>query len=39
MRSVAFEGQSLWAVKTEIGILLVWGIVVYAIAIKFFKWE
>lgn len=39
MRSVAFEGQSLWAVKTEIGVLLLWGIIVYAIAIKFFKWE
>lgn len=39
MRSIAFEGQSLWAVKTEIGVLLLWGIVVYAIAIKFFKWE
>ncbi len=39
MRSVAFEGQSLWAVKTEIGILILWGVVVYAIAIKFFKWE
>lgn len=39
MRAVAFEGQSLWAVKSEIGFLLVWGIVVYAIAIKVFKWE
>lgn len=39
MRAVAFEGQSLWAVKTEIGILLLWGIVVYVIAIKVFKWE
>lgn len=39
MRAVAFEGQSLWAVKTEIGILLLWGIIVYAIAIKVFRWE
>jgi len=39
MRSVAFEGQSLWAVKNEIGILLIWGVVVYFIAIKVFKWE
>jgi ABC-2 type transport system permease protein len=39
MRSVAFEGQSLWAVRTEIGILLLWGIVIYAIAIKVFRWE
>lgn len=39
MRAVAFEGQNLWDVKNEIGILLVWGIIVYAIAIKVFKWE
>ncbi len=39
MRAVAFEGQNLWDVKSEIGILLVWGIVVYIIAIKVFKWE
>ena len=39
MRAVAFEGQSLWDVKSEIGILLLWGVIVYAIAIKVFKWE
>lgn len=39
MRAIAFEGQNLWGVKNEIGILLIWGIVVYAIAIKVFKWE
>jgi ABC-2 type transport system permease protein len=39
MRAVAFEGQNLWGVKTEIGILMLWGIVVYAVAIKVFKWE
>jgi ABC-2 type transport system permease protein len=39
LRDVAFEGKSLWDVKPEIGILLLWGIVVYAIAIKVFKWE
>jgi ABC-2 type transport system permease protein len=39
MRAIAFEGQSLWDVKTEIGILLLWGIIVYAVAIKVFKWE
>ena len=39
MRAVAFEGQSLWDVKSEIGILLLWGIAVYAVAIKVFKWE
>lgn len=39
MRSVAFEGANLWDVKTEIGILILWGIVAYAIAIKVFRWE
>lgn len=39
MRSVAFEGLHLWDVKNEIGILLLWGIVVYAVAIKVFRWE
>ncbi|MEP6674546.1 MAG: ABC transporter permease [Ferruginibacter sp.] len=39
MRNVAFEGQSLWDVKNEIGVLLLWGVIVYFIAIKVFKWE
>ncbi len=39
MRSVAFEGQSLWDVRWEIGVLLLWGIVVYFVAVKVFKWE
>ncbi len=39
MRAVAFEGQNLWDVKSEIGILLLWGVIVYAVAIKVFKWE
>ncbi|MEO8569592.1 MAG: ABC transporter permease [Ginsengibacter sp.] len=39
LRQVAFEGQNLWDVKMEIGILLLWGIAVYAVAVKVFKWE
>lgn len=39
MRSVAFEGQNLWQVRNEIGILLLWGVVVYFVAIRVFKWE
>lgn len=39
MRQVAFEGQSLWQVKSEIGILLLWAIGAYTLAIKVFKWE
>ncbi|MEO6814877.1 MAG: ABC transporter permease [Ginsengibacter sp.] len=39
LREVAFEGQNLWDVRLEIGILLLWGIVIYAISVKVFKWE
>ena len=39
LRDVAFEGKNLWNERWEISILLLWGIVVYAIAIKVFKWE
>lgn len=39
MRKVAFEGAGLWDVKAQIAILLIWGIVVYAVAVKVFKWE
>jgi ABC-2 type transport system permease protein len=39
MRSVAFEGATLWDVRTEILILFVWMIIIYTIAVKTFKWE
>ena len=39
LRSVAFEGQNLWDVRGEITVLLIWGVIVYAIAIKVFRWE
>jgi ABC-2 type transport system permease protein len=39
LRDVAFEGKNLWDVRWEIGILLLWGVIVYAISIKVFKWE
>lgn len=39
LRAIAFEGQHLWDVREEIGILLLSGVVVYTIAIKVFKWE
>jgi ABC-2 type transport system permease protein len=39
MRAVAFEGQNLWDVREEIGILLLWCAIAYAVAIKVFKWE
>lgn len=39
MRNVAFEGSSLLSCWKEIGILAIWGIIVYAIAVRVFKWE
>lgn len=39
MRAVAFEGQNLWEVRDEIGVLLLWSVIVYAVAVKVFKWE
>lgn len=39
MRNVAFEGAHLTDCWKQLGILAIWGIVVYAVAIKVFKWE
>lgn len=39
MRKIAFEGAHLSDCLTQIGILALWTVVVYAVAIKVFKWE
>lgn len=39
MRKIAFEGAHLSDCLFEIGILALWTVVVYAAAIKVFKWE
>jgi len=39
MRKVAFEGASLGDVTHQLFILLIWGIGIYAVAVKTFKWE
>ncbi|WDF54756.1 ABC transporter permease [Mucilaginibacter sp. KACC 22063] len=39
MRQVAFEGAGLTDVTHQLLILLVWGIGIYAVAVKTFKWE
>lgn len=39
MRKVAFEGAGLWDVKQQILIMLIWGLGIYAVAVKVFKWE
>ena len=39
MRKIAFDGANLLDVKWDIICLLIWGVVVYAIAGRVFKWE
>ena len=39
MRKIAFEGAHLSDCLTELGMLLLWTVIVYAVAVKVFKWE
>lgn len=39
MRQIAFEGAHLADCGKQIGILSIWGVAIYALAIKVFKWE
>ena len=39
VRKIAFEGASLTDVGLPITVLLIWCVIVYAIAVKIFKWE
>jgi len=39
MRDIAFEGMHLWNEWRELGVLAIWGVVVYAVAIRTFKWD
>lgn len=39
LRKTAFDGASLWDVRVDILVLLVWGVVAYVLAGKVFKWE
>ncbi len=39
MRNVAFEGAHLQDCLKQIGILVLWGVAVYIIAIRVFRWE
>jgi ABC-2 type transport system permease protein len=39
MRTVAFEGASIIDVLPQIGGLLVWGVIIYVLVVKLFKWE
>jgi ABC-2 type transport system permease protein len=39
LRKISFEGASLLGVWDDILILIGWGVVIYFIAVKVFKWE
>jgi ABC-2 type transport system permease protein len=39
MRKVAFEGANLTDVGHQLLVLAIWGIAIYAVAVKTFKWE
>ena len=39
LRNVAFEGSSLWSCWPQILTMLVWGVGVYLVTAKFFRWE
>lgn len=39
LRLVAFEGASLTQVLPKLGAIAVWGVIVYAVAFRTFKWE
>jgi ABC-2 type transport system permease protein len=39
LREIAFQGKTLFDCWQQIGILSLWGILVYILVIKFFRWE
>lgn len=39
LRKTAFEGAGLWELRLDILVLLAWGIVIYIVAARVFKWE
>ena len=39
MRKVAFEGAGLTDIYVQLLIIIAWGVGIYALAVKFFRWE
>ena len=39
MQKISYQGLGLLSTWKDVSILIVWGIVIYAIAVKAFKWE
>jgi ABC-2 type transport system permease protein len=39
LRKIAFDGAGLIDIRWELLVLVIWGVVIYAVAAKVFKWE
>jgi len=39
LRLIIVEGKHIWQIGPQLGLIFVWGIIVYAIAFKVFRWE
>jgi ABC-2 type transport system permease protein len=39
LRKTAFDGASLTSLWPQLTVILIWGIIIYALAVKFFRWE
>ncbi|MFN8164643.1 MAG: ABC transporter permease [Bacteroidia bacterium] len=39
LRKVAFEGVGFTGITTELLVLVLWGVIIYAAAVRFFRWE
>jgi ABC-2 type transport system permease protein len=39
LRNIAFEGDSIWSCWPQMLVLLAWGVIIYAITVKVFRWE
>jgi len=39
MRAISYEGASLWSTWKDMGVLLIWGVLIYVVAVKVFRWE
>jgi ABC-2 type transport system permease protein len=39
LHRIANEGVSLWTVRGDLFALAIWGVVMYAVTVKIFRWE
>lgn len=39
LRKIAFEGAGFMQISTELGVIALWGLIIYIAAVRFFRWE